>query len=72
MLGYQLGEPLVDDMTKWHEDDFKSACETIEKVRNLGWVQDDMRGANFVRLMGPDNVERIAMIDFESLVEATS
>jgi hypothetical protein len=55
-------------MSEWSEDDSKSAKVTMEEVEKLGWEQEDVRGANFIRLTGPDKIERIAMIDFESLV----
>jgi hypothetical protein len=67
MIGLQLGEQLEDDMSKWTEEDYKSAEATMEEVEKLGWEQEDVRGANFIRLTGPDNIKRIAMIDFESL-----
>ena len=73
LLGYQLGEPILeDDMSKWPDEDYKSARETISKVAEYGLVQEDERGINFVRLKGRDNVTRIAMVDFESLVETTT
>jgi hypothetical protein len=67
MIGLQLGEQLEDDMSNWSKEDYKSAEATMEEVKKLGWEQDDVRGANFIRLTGPDNIKRIAMIDFESL-----
>jgi hypothetical protein len=33
----------------------------MEEVEKLDWEQEDVRGANFIRLTGPDNVKRIAM-----------
>jgi hypothetical protein len=69
IIGLQLGGQLDDDMSKWSEDDRKSAEATMDEVRKLGWEQEDVRGATFIRLTGPDNIERIAMIDFESLVK---
>jgi predicted chitinase len=46
---------------------FESAEANMEEVKSLGWEQEDVRGANFIRLTGRDNIKRIAMIDFESL-----
>ena len=63
MIGLELGEPLSDDMLTWSDTDKRKANETVEKIRELGWRQKDIRGANFVRLRG----NRIAMIDFESI-----
>jgi hypothetical protein len=63
MIGLELGEPLPDDMSKWSDADQQKANETVEKIRELGWCQYDVRGANFVRLKGNE----IAMIDFESM-----
>jgi hypothetical protein len=71
MIGLQLGEQLQDDMSEWTEEDRKCAEDTMEKVKELGWEQEDVRGANFVRLTGLDGVARIAMIDFESVVKMT-
>jgi hypothetical protein len=67
MIGLQLGEQLEDEMSKWSKEDYKSAEATMEEVEKLGWEQEDVREANFIRLTGPDNIKRIAMIDFESL-----
>jgi hypothetical protein len=67
MIGLQLGEQLEDDMSKWSKEDYKSAEATMKEVEKLGWEQEDVRGANFIRLTGPDNIKRIAMIDFESV-----
>jgi hypothetical protein len=66
MIGLQLGEQLEDDMSDWSKEDFESAeaAPTMEEVKRLGWEQEDVRGANFIRLTGPDNIKRIAMIDF--------
>jgi hypothetical protein len=66
MIGLQLGEQLPDDMSKWLKQDCKSAMDAMKKINDLGWEQEDMRGANFVRLTGADGVVRIAMINFES------
>jgi hypothetical protein len=63
MIGLELGEPLPDDMSKWSDTDLQKANESVEKIRELGWHQNDVRGANFVRLKG----NKIAMIDFESM-----
>jgi hypothetical protein len=71
MIGLQLGGQLQDDMSTWSEEDCKGAQDTIEKVKELGWEQEDVRGANFVRLTGSDGVVRIAMIDFESMVKTS-
>jgi hypothetical protein len=63
MIGLELGEPLPDDMSKWSDTDLQKANESVAKIRELGWHQNDVRGANFVRLEG----NKIAMIDFESM-----
>jgi hypothetical protein len=63
MIGFELGEPLPDDMSKWSNIDLQKANESVQKIRELGWHQNDVRGANFVRLKG----NKIAMIDFESM-----
>lgn len=70
LIGLELGEPLEDNMSDWPEKDRQEARETMEKIRELGWYQQDVRGANFVRLKGLDQKDRIAMIDFESMDRA--
>lgn len=65
MIGLELGEPLPDDMSKWSDADLQKANESVKKIKELGWHQEDFRGANFVRLKG----NKIAMIDFESMEE---
>ena len=67
MIGLELGEPLADDMSEWPDVDLQKANETMKKIRELGWHQKDVRGANFVRLKALDQEDRIAMIDFESM-----
>lgn len=62
-IGLELGEPLPDDMSNWPDSELEKANETIRKIRELGWEQQDVRGANFVRLKDG----QIAMIDFESM-----
>ena len=67
MIGLQLGEQLPDDIKDWPHEDWKKACESIEKVKKLGWIQTDVRGANFVRLHSPDgNESYIAMLTAEA------
>jgi hypothetical protein len=63
MIGLELGEPLPDDMSKLSDTDRQKANESVAKIRELGWHQNDVRGANFVRLKS----NKIAMIDFESM-----
>lgn len=63
MIGLELGEPLPDDMSTWSDGDLQKANETVERIRERGWHQTDIKGANFVRLKG----NKIAMIDFESM-----
>ena len=68
MIGLELGEQLPDEMNCWPEEDLHKAHETMEKIEELGWIQTDVRGANFVRLQSPDgNKSYIAMIDYESM-----
>ena len=68
MIGLELGEQLPDDMEDWPDEDSNQAYETMEKIEELGWIQTDVRGANFVRLHSPDgNKSYIAMIDYESM-----
>jgi hypothetical protein len=69
MIGLQLGEQLEDDMSEWSEEDYKSAKAAMEEVKKLGWEQEEVQGANFIRLTGPDKIPRIGMIDFESVVK---
>jgi hypothetical protein len=66
MIGLELGERMKDDMSEWDPKDRQKAKETIAKVAALGYVQQDERGANFVRLRKGDNYW-IAMIDFETV-----
>ena len=68
LIGMELGEPLPDDMTEWAEADRKKADETVYQMKEHGWHQKDVRGANFVRLKG----DRIAMVDFESMERVVS
>ena len=71
MIGLELGEQLSDDIDDWPDEDWQKANETMKKVEELGWIQTDIRGANFVRLRSPvGNESFIAMIDFESMEEA--
>ena len=56
------------DFEKWAEADKEKMRETIAKIEEKGFKQDDCRAANFVRL---DNGS-IAMIDFEAVVEISS
>ena len=68
MIGLELGEQLPDEMDDWPDEDLQKAHETMNKIEELGWIQTDVRGANFVRLHSPDgNKSYIAMIDFESM-----
>ena len=70
LIGMQVGKPIdEDDISKWPEEDQAKAEETIAKVEEFGWKQEDLRGNNCIRLVGRDGVERIAMIDFESMVK---
>ena len=57
-----------DDIENWAEADRQKRRETIAKIKEEGFRQNDLRGANFVRL---DNGS-IAMIDFEDVVEISS
>jgi hypothetical protein len=68
MIGLELGEPLPDDMSTWSDADRQKANDSVQKIRELGWYQDDVRGANFVRLQG----NKIAMIDFESMEKVSA
>ena len=68
LIGMELGEPLPDDMTEWAGADRKKADETVYQMKEHGWHQKDVRGANFVRLKG----DRIAMVDFESMERVVS
>jgi hypothetical protein len=69
MIGLQLGEPIKKDYIEdWPEEDQLKVKETMAKVKELGWKQEDPRGTNFVSLVDRDGIKRIAMIDFESLV----
>ena len=63
-IGLELGERIKDDMSEWEPKHRQKAKETIVKVAALGYVQQDERGANFVRLRKGENYW-IAMIDFE-------
>ena len=64
MIGMELGEPLPGDMLKWSDIDNHKAAETIRNIRELGWEQQDIRGANFERLKNLP----MAMIDFKSTI----
>ena len=64
-IGMEVGVPMDYDFEKWDEADKEKMRETIDKIEEKGFKQDDCRAANFVRL---DNGS-IAMIDFEAVVE---
>lgn len=73
MIGLQIGEPIrEDDILEWTEEDQERLDDTLSKLGSLGWSQSDIRGTNFMRLLGGDDIERIALIDFESMVKTTS
>ena len=57
-----------DDIEKWTQVDRQKLKETVAKIKEEGFKQNDLRGANFVRLDNGD----IAMIDFEDVVEISS
>ena len=67
-IGMEVGQPMDDDIDNWAEADRQKRRETIAKIKEEGFRQNDLRGANFVRL---DNGS-IAMIDFEDVVEISS
>ena len=67
-IGLEVGQPMDYDFEKWVEADKENMRETIAKIEEKGFKQDDCRAANFVRL---DNGS-IAMIDFEAVVEISS
>ena len=64
-IGMEVGQPMDDDIEKWADKDKEKMRKTIAEIRKEGFKQNDLRGANFVRL---DN-EYIDMIDFEDVVE---
>jgi hypothetical protein len=72
-LGMQLGQPVYhnvekwDDIGQWDEADIILMKKTLSEVRKLGWIQEDLRGLNFVRLI-KDGKEFIAMVDMESVI----
>ena len=68
MIGLELGERLDDNMLLWTPEDRQKAEDTTAKVAALGWVQNDLRGSNVVRLRRGEK-DWIAMIDFESVSE---
>jgi hypothetical protein len=67
-----VGGPIEEDYIEdcWPEEgDQLKVKETIAKVKEFGWEQEDPRGTNFVSLIDRDGIKRIAaMIDFDSLV----
>jgi hypothetical protein len=67
MIGLELGEPFPDDMSTWSDTDREKAKESVQKIKELGWYQEDVRGLNFVRLRG----NKIALIDFESMAKVS-
>ena len=67
-IGMELGQPMDDDIEEWTQVDRQKLKETIAKIKEEGLKQNDLRGANFVRLDNGD----IAMIDFEDVVEISS
>ena len=73
----QLGQPVYhnvekwDDIGQWDEADIILMKKTLSEVRKLGWIQEDLRGLNFVRLI-KDGKEFIAMVDMESVVRVNN
>ena len=67
-IGMEVGQPMDNDIDNWADEDKKKMRETIAEIKNKGFKQDDLRGANFIRL----NNGCIAMIDFEDVVEISS
>lgn len=68
-IDMELGSVMPDDFSdpKWTSDDsIRMRDKAVEAVGNLGYEQEDMRGANFIRL---HKSGCIAMIDFESFVK---
>ena len=57
-----------NDIDKWADEDKEKMRKTIAEIRKEGFKQNDLRGANFVRL----DSGYIAMIDFEDVVEISS
>ena len=66
--GLQVGEPMENDMKSWSEEERNSAAVSLEKIRELGWIQNDCRGSNFVRLWMEDGSWSIAVIDLEEMI----
>lgn len=64
-IGMEVGQPMAYDIEKWTEEDRQQLNNTIDKIKKEGFKQNDLRGANFVRL----DSGYIAMIDFEDVVE---
>ena len=67
-IGMEVGQPMDDDFDKWTEEDKEKMRQTIAKIEEKGFRQDDCRTSNFVRLKNGS----IAMIDFEAVVEISS
>ena len=67
-IGLQVGEPMPEDIDSWTEEERNRAALSLEEIRKFGWVQNDCRGSNFVRLTREDGSWSIAAIDLESMV----
>ena len=64
-IGMEVGQPMDNDIDNWADEDKEKMRKTIAEIKNKGFKQDDLRGANFVH----PNSWCIAMIDFEDVVE---
>jgi len=67
-IGMEVGQPMDNDIDSWVDEDKEKMRETIAEIKNEGFKQNDLKGANFVRL----NSGYIAMIDFEDVVQISS
>ncbi len=68
LIGMEVVEPMDYDIENWAEEDRERLKDTIAKIKEEGFEQNDMKGTNFVRL----DSGYIAMIDFEDVVEISS
>ena len=67
-IGFQAGHPLSDDYAQWTPTQLRMREQALSELRKAGFKQSDPDGRNFVLLRGDDGCERVAVVDFESLV----
>lgn len=63
-FGIQFWEKLNDSIDVWEETNKQNKGHKVEAIKKIGFVQNDKRGSNFLRLRG-----YTTMMDFKDVVE---